>query len=349
VLLPKNINMVIGGNLPQACGLSSSSSLVVASAMSMSSLRLSRQFISPEMLAEICMRAEWHVGTAGGGMDQAAILLSKAGYATSIEFNPLRTRLIQLPRGISIIVANSLARSAKAETAHVRFNKRVFECKVSLRMLRQILTTGKAPPDPVDDTFASLLADTGNDIEVLIEHCKEIIPEGQVGKDGIMRSIGTKVLEDFLSRGRWGRDVWDTNDSFVLLNRAIHVLSEADRVEEFSKIAASNGDVEILFKLVNESGVSCDVNYDCSCDELRNLIDDMLSSGCRAARLTGAGWGGCAVGFVGTDHVTETIEKIKTKYFTNRLGILSVSDDLVFSFEPVNGAYIEDILSRQAV
>jgi galactokinase len=39
------------------------------------------------MLANICMKAEWYVGTAGGGMDQAAILLSQEGFATHIEFN----------------------------------------------------------------------------------------------------------------------------------------------------------------------------------------------------------------------------------------------------------------------
>jgi N-acetylgalactosamine kinase len=343
VVLPKNIQMVVGGNLPQACGLSSSSSLVVASALAMSSIRLTRQYISREMLADMCMKSEWHVGTAGGGMDQAAILLSKCGYATSIQFNPLRTRLIQLPSGISIILANSLALSAKAETAHSRFNKRVFECRIGLRVLRQILTPLNLP-DPVQDTFASLVGDVGG-IPVLIERCREIVPKGLVSKFEIIKSIGADVLEDMLARGRWGRQVWDMNEDFILLNRALHVLSEAKRVDDFcaaSEIESS--DYDSLYELINDSGRSCDVDYDCSCDELRNLIHDMMSAGCRAARLTGAGWGGCAVGIVESKNVSTVIDRIWKLYFIDRLGRgIQIDDQLVFSFEPANGAIIEDV------
>jgi N-acetylgalactosamine kinase len=340
VLLPRGLNIVVGGNLPQACGLSSSSSLVVASAMSMSSLRLSRQFISPEMLADICMKAEWHVGTAGGGMDQAAIILSKAGFATSIQFNPLRTRLIQLPSGISIIVANSLARSAKAETAHLRFNKRVFECKVGLRLLRQVLTPS-ALPDPISDTFAQLQKDLGDSSSELIKHCREIIPENSVSKDEISQSIGPEILELLLAKGRWGRSVWDLNTSFYLLNRAVHVLSEASRVDEFIS-AAATGDIQLVASLMNASGISCDEDYDCSCDELRNLISDMKDSGCLGARLTGAGWGGCAVGVCNSAQVETVVDNIKNLYFKKRLGMDNINDELVFSFEPANGAVIID-------
>ena len=341
VLLPRGLNIVVGGNLPQACGLSSSSSLVVASAMCMSSLRLSRQFISPEMLADICMKAEWHVGTAGGGMDQAAIILSKAGFATSIEFNPLRTRLVKLPSGLSIIVANSLARSAKAETAHLRFNKRVFECKIGLRLLRQVLTPSSLP-DPITDTFASLQKDLDDSPVELIKHCREIIPENAVSKDEISRSIGSEILELLLSRGRWGRSVWDLNESFYLLNRAVHVLSEANRVGEFVR-AAESGNTDLLAALMNASGTSCDEDYDCSCDELRDLIGDMKAAGCMAARLTGAGWGGCAVGVCESDKVNTVVDNVKKLYFEKRLGMDSVSDELVFSFEPANGAVIIDV------
>ena len=166
VFLPRGIDIVVGGDLPQACGLSSSSSLVVAAAMSMSSLRLSRQIISPEMLAEICMKAEWHVGTAGGGMDQAAIILSKSGFASHIEFNPLRVSPVKLPSGISFVVANSMARSAKAETAHKYFNKRVFECKLGQRILRTAMNLPLV--DPISDTFARLLSELA--IQALIPY-----------------------------------------------------------------------------------------------------------------------------------------------------------------------------------
>jgi len=338
--------MVIGGNLPQACGLSSSSSLVVATALAMSSIRLSRQHISPEMLGEICMKAEWHVGTAGGGMDQAAIILSRQGYATNINFHPLRTRLISLPKGITIIVANSMSRSAKAETVHVRFNKRVFECKLGLRILRQSLTTLVGSVDPVTDTFAELLSALGCTSVELLEKIRKNISENLLSKKDIEKAIGSDIVEDLISRGRWGRKVWELNDKFFVLKRAIHVMTESNRVDEFSTAAESNDSIR-LCELMNESGISCDIDYDCSCDELRELISDMKASGCQAARLTGAGWGGCAVGLVvddSEDLPNQVVEKIQQKYYIDRLGMSRddvVTGGLVFACEPANGAYIE--------
>jgi galactokinase len=332
VFLPKGIDIVVGGDLPRACGLSSSSSLVVAAAMSMAALRLSRQHISPEHLAEICMKAEWHVGTAGGGMDQAAILLSQAGFASHIEFNPLRVNPIKLPSGVSFVVANSFARSAKAETAHKYFNKRVFECKLGQRMIR----IAKALPlsDPLADTYASIQADLGNPgVDSLLTTCRDTIPSGGLSKDTVKSMIGREVLDTLLT-GRWGTQVWDLNEEFFVQSRAIHVFSEADRVEKF-KSAALRNETGIMADCINESGRSLDEEYDCSCIELRDLIGCMKQSGCVAARLVGAGFGGCAIGMVPSDQVMDTIQRVHNDFFAGH----EHKEKLCFAFEPAQGAH----------
>src|SRR4030042_6160542 len=90
------------GTVPMGGGLSSSSTLVVASAMAM--LEAGGIALEPQVLAERMARAEWYVGTQGGGMDHAACILSQKGKALKIDFFPLRTTLTTLPPGFPIII-----------------------------------------------------------------------------------------------------------------------------------------------------------------------------------------------------------------------------------------------------
>jgi N-acetylgalactosamine kinase len=334
VMLPRGIALVVGGDLPQACGLSSSSSLVVACAMAMSSLRLSRQHISREMLAEICSQAEWLVGTAGGGMDQAAILLSEKQFASHIEFEPLRVRKVKLPEGVKFVVANSHARSAKAETADTQFNKRVFECKLAQHILRsKLFPTGFSPVDPLKDTMASIYNDMGRPgYDVLLSKCEQLLPPGGIDKHAVLELVGKQSLEHILT-GRWGKGVWEASEFFFLLPRALHVFSEAQRVERFVAACAA-GDVACMAACINGSGDSLENFFDCSVPALSKLVRVMRDSGCLAARLVGAGFGGCAVGMVGPD--CDVIEIVK------EINLQGGGYDDCFAFEPAPGAYIID-------
>ena len=340
VMLPRGIQIVVGGNLPQAGGLSSSSSLVVASALGMSSLRVSRQMIPETMLADICMRSEWHVGTAGGGMDQAAIILSKAGFANHIEFNPLRTTSVKLPAGVSFVVANSLARAAKAETVHTNFNKRVFECKLGQFLLRRALLPNQ-PVDVLEDSYARILSDISlENGEEIFEKIRSIIPSGGVDKAHLLGLIGQEAIEHMLT-GRWGSKVWEVNEIFFILNRAIHVFSEAERVSQFIS-AAGRGDIAAMAAAMNESGRSLAEDYDCSCPELGRLVAVMKKSGCLSARLVGAGFGGSAVGMVPTADVDALLTRMR-EYYTQELGVEGSVDELCFAFEPAQGAHFTSV------
>ena len=67
------------GTIPVSAGLSSSSALVIASALSL--LEANGLTMSPVDLAEQMAAGEHYVGTQGGGMDQAICLLGKKDHA----------------------------------------------------------------------------------------------------------------------------------------------------------------------------------------------------------------------------------------------------------------------------
>lgn len=78
--------------------------------------------------------------------------------------------------------------------------------------------------------------------------------------------------------------------------RARHVSSEARRVEAFIAACASEGDRTRAGALLNESHRSLRDDYECSTPELDWVVEHSVARvGIDGARLTGAGWGGCAI------------------------------------------------------
>ena len=92
----RGIDGEVSSDLPPAAGLSSSSALVVAVAKALldaSALQADRL-----ELADVLAKGERFVGTAGGGMDQAASLSGVAGCAIRIAFDPLTVEQVPFPR-----------------------------------------------------------------------------------------------------------------------------------------------------------------------------------------------------------------------------------------------------------
>lgn len=83
--------------------------------------------------------------------------------------------------------------------------------------------------------------------------------------------------------------------------RARHVISEIDRVRQAVR-AMEAGDADQFGSLMNESHASLRDDFEVSIPELDQLVTRLQSTpGVHGARLTGAGFGGCAVALVDTD------------------------------------------------
>jgi len=80
--------------------------------------------------------------------------------------------------------------------------------------------------------------------------------------------------------------------------RCRHVIGENQRVLDFI-LAASSGDIQALGVLLNASHISLRDDYEVSCPELDAIVEAAWQApGVVGARMTGAGFGGCAVALV---------------------------------------------------
>ena len=71
---------------------------------------------------------------------------------------------------------------------------------------------------------------------------------------------------------------------------------------------------------------------------LKNVFFSFSKSGALGSRLTGAGWGGCAVSMVPTNQLSVFLEKVKAGYYQGDKA--SLVNEALFATQPGGGAAI---------
>ena len=100
----------------------------------------------------------------------------------------------------------------------------------------------------------------------------------------------------------------------TLYQRAHHVISGNQRVLDAVK-ALKKGDAEKLGLLMNESHVSMRDNFEISREEMDQMVSiAQAQPGCYGARMTGGGFGGCAVALVAEEQVEKFQEAVVRAY-----------------------------------
>ncbi|KAK5966919.1 D-galactokinase [Trichostrongylus colubriformis] len=323
-------DMLVGGSIPPSSGLSSSSSLVCAAALVTWMIHTGKIFeeITREELADLCATAEHYIGTQGGGMDQAVEVLAAEGKAMKIEFSPLQARPVSLPSLASFVVLHCGDTLNKAATS--QYNERVAEGRIAGKLLLQGAGDLTAKSLRLKDVQEAL----GKSLEEMIVMC-ESLPEKasreqleeRLGKDVVAQCLGPNTQQSSRELILYTSSLLRTQfpptgtfylviinffvqvTSFKLRSRARHVYSEADRVSKFEE-ACRNKDLVGMGKLMTESHESCAKDYECSCASMDILVDECIKAGALGARLTGAGWGGCAVALVENTHRADLGKKV---------------------------------------
>ncbi|MCP3885836.1 MAG: galactokinase, partial [Propionibacteriaceae bacterium] len=79
-----------------------------------------------------------------------------------------------------------------------------------------------------------------------------------------------------------------------------HVVTENDRVTQFVKLL-DTGQIREVGPLMNASHDSLRDDYEVTCPELDTAVDAARAAGALGARMTGGGFGGCAIALVDRD------------------------------------------------
>lgn len=130
------MDAAVSGNIPPAAGMSSSSSIVVATAeaiVALNSMNLTR-----ERFVELCGEGEWFVGSRGGAGDHAAMKCSKKNTITYLHFKPFGVgETVSFSKDYEVIVADSKIESKKSEGSRDIFNAKIAAYEFAFMILRR--------------------------------------------------------------------------------------------------------------------------------------------------------------------------------------------------------------------
>jgi galactokinase len=278
--------------VPRGAGLSSSSALVVASAVALAGMN--HLALSGERLADACSRAEWYVGTRGGIMDHFASVLTHSNSALFLDCRPVDGRYaiqhVPIPPGYAVIVADS---GVRHRNTGPHYNRRVLEGRIGVRLLQR------------DYPGITHLRDVDQIPWTALE---PLLPE--VIETPELRAQGIDP-HSLLDQGRSAE-----TDTFYVRKRCRHVITENSRVLR-SVTALRAGDVATFGKLMGEAHASARDDYEISTPEIEALIElANAAPGTVGARLTGAGWGGCIVALVHEESAPAFAQALVSGYHT---------------------------------
>ena len=315
------MDVMVSGTIPVAAGLSSSSSLVVATAEALSALNClnmpDRQFV------DLCGEGEWFVGSRGGAGDHAAMRCSKEGRITHLNFKPFSIgKSVPFPDGCSVIVADSLEQSKKSEGSRDKFNARVAAYEFALMLIkrlfpdktlvefRDLVTCGSAdetkamlaamPPKVTRAALLAMLPESHARLnEVFATHADpgeyDLYGTALFGVSEIARAA---IAPELLAAG----DV-------KTFGRMMKISHDGDRVSG-TPMPKKGG------TLTEECGA-----YACSTPRIDALCDMMnATEGVLGSELSGAGLGGCVLILVERDRTSAVMDKLNHEFY-DRLGL----------------------------
>lgn len=377
-----HIYVLVDGSVPPESSLSSSAAMTTCSSIVILTALGAREHISRKEMAEVAIESERLVGVNSGGMDQSVSVFGVPDHAIYVSFVPsLHTEPIRLPGGgdeaFAFVVSNTLVASDKKVMGPVQYNLRVVETRVAARVLEQALgvDANLAHLRPSYRNTLRAVADAyyakDGAWEAMLRHADVKDAYDAYGKEaaqlqGMLRLVDQHLPQEGVTRAQVeeatklsGQAFHDTflaafpvrADQFFLHKRAAHVYSEAQRVIQFRALCDganaapatdANGVYTQLGALMNASHESLRTLYDCSCSELNAVVDIARAHGSLGSRLTGAGWGGCAVHLVPRTKLADVLAALEKEYFHTKFPALSDAQlaDALFATDPAQGACV---------
>lgn len=209
-----------------------------------------------------------------GIMDQFIIATGRKDSSVLLNCATLDYQYIPLQLGDYRFIV--MNSNKKRQLADSKYNQRVAECKEGLEILNQARSAqGKA-------AVANPCSMTAEDLALLQEALKTAAPQ--------------------------------TAPAEVIYRRMRHCITENQRVYQAAE-ALKAGRLEELGRLMNASHQSLKEDYETTGIELDTLNQEANKvQGCLGARVTGAGFGGCAIALVHKEAIPQFIETVGAAY-----------------------------------
>lgn len=258
------LDMLFSGNLPIGAGLSSSASIEVLMAFSVS--HLFQLDLSKLDIALLSKKVENEfIGMNCGIMDQFAVTFGEKDKAILLNCDTLEYELLPFDIGDHVLaIVNTNKQRALADS---KYNERFAECGAALKALKK---------------------------EINVKHLCDV------------------KIQTFQSNSHLIKDP-------VLKKRALHVISENFRVGE-AVIALKKGNLNAFGQLMYGSHQSLKELYEVSGVELDTIVEFCKTyEDCLGARMTGAGFGGCAIALVKKEGLEDFTLKLK-EHYNNKIG-----------------------------
>ena len=120
-----------------------------------------------------------------------------------------------------------------------------------------------------------------------------------------------------------------------------HVVSEAARVEQ-AQAAMRAADLERFGALMSASHASLRDDFEVSHPEVDRLVEAFLAAGAAGARVTGAGFGGCAVALARADACERVKQAVERSFYATRPQHADFGEYLITAI-PSAGARVLDL------
>ena len=338
----KGMRCILGGDVPRASGVASSSALVIACGLAFMASNAHPD--EPSLcaqercdLAERMALAEHYVGTQGGGMDQAVCLTARADCVVKIDFFPLTARPVPFPADYVVVAAHSTVHAAKACDKRLEYNRRVLECHLGHELLASHL--GRPGAERLADLCRPRGPETAEGLREMLSRILEGRKVLSLPCAADLFGLSPEEFADRRMRMKDGSAMAMPQDGLKVLPRCRHVLTEAQRVEQAVECIAG-GEMTALGKLMDASHESCARDYEVSIPELDRLTELIREAGALGSRLTGAGFGGFAIGLVGRGKASAVRDRLAEQFYEPR-GI--PADENIFFFTPCAGASGESL------
>lgn len=301
----KGCQVLYWGNLPVGAGLSSSAAIEVLTAYFMLYPVLKDTFHNMDRvwLAQLCKRAENDfVKVQCGIMDQFAVAMGKRNCAMLLDCVSLDYRYVPVMFGdYSLVVMNTGKPRALAQS---KYNQRRAECEAALAAIRSY-----AQYAHLGNLAQATLEQVENTFDLKREHLGKSLTGTRRSHDHKLKEYSVATISDQVIE-----DAQKSIES-VLGRRARHVVTENLRTLEADQ-ALSRGDVAGFGRMMTESHISLRNDYEVTGFELDLIVEAALSLDCCiGARMTGAGFGGCAIALVKSDYCEEFEASVARQYF----------------------------------